>query len=818
MSKSRETIARKAVLRSICALSLALLWAMEIGKTNSVAQAQGPDGHSIYYVGPDGNCGEMAPCFSTVQAAVDAVDAPDDVVKVAAGTYTGVSSRSGTVQLVYVYKSLTLQGGYSTTSWTTPYPLTQTTILDAQGQGRVIFITGTVTFAGDGLQITNGKAPDGSNGNGGAGGHGGGIYIDADPIATLSQVHVVGNAAGGGGNGTNTMGGNGGGGGGIYSHGILTLTNSSIIQNSTGRGGTGEGGYADGAPGNGGGVYLHYSRAVLNGNTVVSNTSGNYSGGIHLYHGEATLSNNTIISNTAVRGGGISLLSMGSGTTLHGNTITANKASLRGGGLHLEEGFPVLNGNTVSSNTSWCGGGLSLNGSSAILTANTIVTNTAKADGITGCGGGGGVYGYASTATLMGNDIARNDAVYDGGGILLESTTDTIVGNTIVSNTGPSAGVVVWGGKAKLSRNTIVRNPGGMDMWYQAAPVLTNNIIADNGRGVSINSSSPSLVHNTIANNGGIGIAVSAHVFWGGSNVLITNTVLVSQTVGIAVYNHTLYGLYSYSTARLDGTLWGNGTEWTGDGTIITGTHNYWGNPAFVNPAGRDFHIGVSSAAIDRGVNAGTATDIDNQPRPNPDTSIPDLGADESWACVAITNVGIAGPATGTINSPVTFAGIVTPSTATPYMQYTWSPEPGIGQGTTTVTYTFASFGLQTIRLTVENCGGSRAATHTLQIPLPIPGIPNLFSPADDMITTTQWITFVWQAGLGAIPLGYNVQVDSGSIITTTSTISATLLAEGFHTWTVRAFNAEGYSAWAAAWSVEVRRFHIYLPITVRNS
>ena len=54
-----------------------------------IAYAQGPDGHATYYVAP--SCtGVPAPCYTSVQVAVDAADDPDDVVKVAAGTYTDV--------------------------------------------------------------------------------------------------------------------------------------------------------------------------------------------------------------------------------------------------------------------------------------------------------------------------------------------------------------------------------------------------------------------------------------------------------------------------------------------------------------------------------------------------------------------------------------------------------------------------------------------------------------------------------------------------------------------------------------------------------
>jgi hypothetical protein len=102
------------------------------------------------------------------------------------------------------------------------------------------------------------------------------------------------------------------------------------------------------------------------------------------------------------------------------------------------------------------------------------------------------------------------------------------------------------------------------------------------------------------------------------------NTILVGNSVGIFAEpdNWTL----------LDGTLWGsgewaNGSDWAGEGDIMTGTINLWGDPAFVSPADGDYHLLESSPAVNAGLLSEVTTDIDGDRRPS--CGVPDIGADE---------------------------------------------------------------------------------------------------------------------------------------------------------------------------------------------
>ena len=131
------------------------------------------------------------------------------------------------------------------------------------------------------------------------------------------------------------------------------------------------------------------------------------------------------------------------------------------------------------------------------------------------------------------------------------------------------------------------------------------------------------LLHTTIAGNYGSNGGDGSGIHLDGGAVVLTNTILVSHTVGISVAEN--------STATLEATLWGSGdtaneADWLSAGIIHTGTINLWDDPAF---AADGYHLKADSAAINKGVDSGVATDIDGDRRPQ--GGLFDLGADEFY-------------------------------------------------------------------------------------------------------------------------------------------------------------------------------------------
>jgi len=520
--------------------------------------------------------------FTTIQAAVDAA-IDGEQIKIAAGVYNDLHLQHGITQVVYLTKTLTLAGGYTTTNnfADPPDPAVNVSILDAGGLGRGLVISGTISPQISGLHITGGDAS--GLGGGGWGGFdaGGGIYV-REAAPSISDCVVYGNLA-----------------------------------SATG-------------VGQGGGVFLACSSATLENNTIYENQASTADwargGGVFLYHSAALIQHNTIFSNTASTagngyGGGVDLGST-SPATLNGNHIHHNTASTGergwGGGVSLAYSdnalleYNLIEHNLASAQNDGYGGGVRLYRSDATLHANYLLENHGS---FSSRGYGGGVCSVESDVVLSANHLQGNIASVEangcGGGLSLSRSPAELDANLIISNTATLVSAHSLG--------------GGIYVLYSEPLLLTNNIVADNhargaGAGLYIEggASSPSAssgYHNTVANNQGIGqgLYVAPYV-----TLALTNTILSGHSsVGITV----TVG----STVTLEATLWhSNGLD---VGGVVSNTGNLYGDPLFWNPTLWDYHLGGGSAAINAGVVSPILVDIDGEER----TGAPDLGADEFY-------------------------------------------------------------------------------------------------------------------------------------------------------------------------------------------
>jgi uncharacterized repeat protein (TIGR01451 family) len=671
---NRPTLRLGLALACGLALLAGLLLTIGVARMPEVARAQGP---TIRYVDcatgddSDNDCiTSAAPC-ATIQHAVDVAGFGDEI-RVATGIYTGVQARAGVTQVVYISETVAVRGGYTTTNWATPYPITQPTTLDAQKQGRVLYITGDISITVRGLRITGGDAL-GLGGDVSDKDAGGGLYV-ITATATIRDNHVVGNTAliGGGmyfqnSDGTSLIGdlisGNStpqsGSGGGLYLYNsaCVTLTDNMISDNEAGPWnngfGTGGGGVLDTCPG-----------TTLNDN-IISDNRASWAGGLEFRDSPtATLIANTISDNVANHAGsgrkhyGGAHFDHSDDATLISNTISGNHAASDCGGVCFDSSHnAVLTGNVIISNTRgpwWdgCGAGACLRKCKNVqLADNVIVSNTGTDMDRPGTILGGGLYIGNSSVTLVANTISSNGATR-GGGLYVASnssvtlTSNAITGNAVYSSCGAwcydpvgcGGGLHLNDSIATLNNTFIADNQAetvGAGLYLERSAItLTNSIVADNqitltgqitgtGSGLYIVGSSARLLHPTIARNSG-GDGSGLHITGTASTVAMTNTILVSHTVGITVA--------AGNTATLEATLWGTDTwanlaDWGGAGTVITGTINLWDDPDFVDLDRGDYHIGPNSAAIDAGEPAGVTLDIDGEPRSA--GTAPDLGADE---------------------------------------------------------------------------------------------------------------------------------------------------------------------------------------------
>ncbi|MHB1357467.1 MAG: right-handed parallel beta-helix repeat-containing protein [Anaerolineae bacterium] len=266
-----------------------------------------------HFIAPGGYCEYAVPCYASLQAAVDAATS-GDVIKLASGTYTGVISRAGSSQVVYISKTLTIRGGFKITDWESlPAPYTAPTVLDAQGLGGVLKVVGVANLTIDGLQMVHGSADQGAG------------------LALLNSQAVISRCM-------------------IYANQAISVGGGLLISGT--------------------------SQLTATDTSVYSNTAGSRGGGIAIISGTVAFTNTYLYANQAgAQGGGLTLAG---GTLrmvnamIYSNTLTGGT----GAGLFIGNGTAIIIHPTLARNTGGDGTAIAVTNGAAIVSYAILVSHT----------------------------------------------------------------------------------------------------------------------------------------------------------------------------------------------------------------------------------------------------------------------------------------------------------------------------------------------------------------------------------------------------------------------------------------------------------
>jgi hypothetical protein len=359
---------------------------------------------------------------------------------------------------------------------------------------------------------------------------------------------------------------------------------------------------------------------ISGGNAIGGEDPWILGGGMYLLNSTLTLRRLTFKDNVASSGGGLFI--EGGQPLLDQVKFLQNEAITTGGGMHIYNSNPILTRITFSYNSSYVdGGGMYNTNSHPTMTDITFLGNNADEDGggmindassplltevtfrlnYTGKSGGGMANRSDSNPTLRHVTFLNNNAYVEGGGMSNEGSSDPDIKDV------------------SFSLNEAYYYGGGLYN-YESNPLLVNVIFSGNtagsGGGMYNSMCSPILINGAFSNNNtsdeGGGIYNIA------SDATMINVTLSGNTAsdGGGMYN-------SYGSPTLtNAILWGNTpNQITLDSSFLdvsysdiqggwTGTGNINLNPQFVNSAGGDLRLQLTSPAIDAGDNTAVPADI----------------------------------------------------------------------------------------------------------------------------------------------------------------------------------------------------------------
>lgn len=254
---------------------------------------------------------------------------------------------------------------------------------------------------------------------------------------------------------------------------------------------------------------------------------------------------------------------------------------------------------------------------------------------ITGATNANGINCNASSGT---NNAEIMDCKLHGNSLGVHATTagstdecsPYIHNNIICSNTTRGIGVMVYARPA-IDGNYIFDNgngsegSGGIGNCDNSCASIINNVIYDNDIvGISVrDNANPKIVNNTITGHNRTAsdsAAIRVMHNEGISSVMIVNNIITQNEFGLRSQGGQSCSGNNYNN------VWNNSfRDYFG---FAKGANDISGDPLFVDPENRDYHLSASSPCIDKGTSDG-APDKDIEGRKRPQGGGYDMGAYE---------------------------------------------------------------------------------------------------------------------------------------------------------------------------------------------
>lgn len=373
------------------------------------------------------------------------------------------------------------------------------------------------------------------------------------------------------------------------------------------------------------GAILALSGISIVGSTFAGNSAGSDSGAVHSW-GPATITGSGFLANTAGRFNGAVFAN---GVSVASSLFDGNVA-LAPTGAALTSSVDTIIVSSTFSNNRGC----------ALSVFDTLTVSGTTFDGNAGCGAiryNGGAQAVISDSRFRFNSSAfPGGALYNAGFPALTILRTDFEGN---SSNGDGGSIFHVGGNLLLDRVRFIGNVagqgtgvglGGAVYVSNLAPLRAHNSLFVENRAASLEGHSISfdgagsaeLLHVTIANGGAI-LAGSALAVRAAMPLTLANSIVADHATALSL----LFG--NVVPDRI--LVWNSGgaapSFMAANGASIDTTLVFVGDPRFVNAAGRDYHLGVASAAVDFSPTGRLPIDFDGDTRPQ--GAAHDAGYDE---------------------------------------------------------------------------------------------------------------------------------------------------------------------------------------------